>query len=206
MTPFCFPRRPPGSVLYRLALADATLILRRASPNDAAAERDFIAGLSRESRYYRFLSGGRVADEVLASLLAAPVSLVVTTAVEGEERIVANGHYVVGEAATAELAVAVADCWQGRGIGRLLVRWLVDTARRAGLRGLRGDVLSENRRMLALLRDQGFSARRNPMDALLHEASLTFATELEHVGGGSGLAPAGWLPEDWFDARETGTQ
>ncbi len=42
----------------------------------------------------------------------------------------------------------------------------------AGLHRLRGDVLSENRRMLALMREFGFSTRRNPEDNLLYEVNL----------------------------------
>ncbi|UZN50985.1 GNAT family N-acetyltransferase [Cupriavidus cauae] len=172
-----------------------TLTARAVRPEDFARQRAFVDGLSRESRYYRFLTGGLVSDEFIAQFVRSRCALVLTTREEGdgaEERIVANGEYVAGEGGVAELALVVTDRWQGRGIGRRLVQTLVQGARAQRLRALRGEVLSENRRMLAILREHGFSVRLHPGDALLHEAMLT-------------LAPARqtneWLPEDWFAMR-----
>ncbi len=79
---------------------------------------------------------------------------------------------MVTDEGIAEFAVAVADDWQGKGIGRRLILRLRDAAQAAGLHLLRGDVLSENRRMLALMREFGFSSRRNPEDNLLYQVSL----------------------------------
>lgn len=164
--------------------------LRRATLRDRAGLRAFVASLSRESRYFRYLTGGRVADETIDAMVSSGQALVVTTEVDGEERIVGNGHCVADARRIGDFAVAVADAWQGKGIGRRLIRRLVESARQAGLRVLRGDVLSENRRMLALLRDAGFSTRRNPDDSLLHEASIALD------------APrTAQLPVDWFAAR-----
>ena len=59
---------------------------------------------------------------------------------------------------------------------------------------MRGDVLSENRRMLAIMRDCGFSARRNPEDNFLHEVSLTLAET-------RASARDHRMPRDWFAAH-----
>jgi ribosomal protein S18 acetylase RimI-like enzyme len=164
--------------------------LRRATMVDRAGMRAFVASLSRESRYFRYLTGGRVADETIDAMMSSGQALVVTAEVDGQERIVANGHCVADPDRVGDFAVAVADAWQGKGIGRRLIRRLVESARRSGLRVLRGDVLSENRRMLALLRDAGFSTRRNPEDSLLHEASIALDVRQSRE-----------LPADWFSAR-----
>ena len=52
----------------------------------------------------------------------------------------------------AELAIAVADRWQGRGIGRRLLDAAGARAAGLGHRRLHAEVLAENRRALALLR------------------------------------------------------
>ncbi|WP_454733412.1 MULTISPECIES: N-acetyltransferase family protein [Cupriavidus] len=150
------------------------VVVRAVRAADAARERAFVQALSRESRYYRFLTGGRVSDEVISRFIHDEdgLALVVTAEVAGEPVIVANGNYVVTAAGVAEFAVAVADDWQGKGLGRRLIARLRDAAAGAGLRLLRGDVLSENRRMLALMREFGFSSRRNPEDVMLHEVTL----------------------------------
>lgn len=53
-----------------------------------------------------------------------------------------------------ELGLVVGDQWQGRGLGRILLREIVHAAERNGIRRLRADVLSENRRMLRLLAEE----------------------------------------------------
>jgi GNAT superfamily N-acetyltransferase len=177
----------------------ARLTLRLARGADQVGLRTFIDGLSRESRYFRFLTGGRVADEIIQGFVSHPserdVALVVTSHDEGgRETIVANAEYVVNEEGVAELAVVVADAWQGQGLGRRLIQRLQQLARNGRLRGMRGDVLSENRRMLAIMRDCGFTARRNPEDSFLHEVSLTLADARtptrEHL-----------MQRDWFAAN-----
>ena len=54
--------------------------------------------------------------------------------------------------ATAEVAFAVADDWQGRGVGTALLERLAADARAAGVTRLRAFVHAENRRSLRLLR------------------------------------------------------
>ncbi|SOY72638.1 GNAT family N-acetyltransferase [Cupriavidus taiwanensis] len=169
--------------------------LRRTRAQDGAALRAMVDALSRESRYFRFLTGGRVVDEIVAGL-AAPgdggVALVVVApGADGSQAIVASAEYVLS-GRIAEFAVVVADAWQGQGLGRRLIARLCELARAAGLHGLRGDVLSENRRMLAILQGLGFASRRNPHDSFLHEVSLVLAEP----------APSAQrLPADWFSAR-----
>jgi GNAT superfamily N-acetyltransferase len=54
--------------------------------------------------------------------------------------------------ATAEVAFAVADDWQGRGVGTALLERLTADARAAGVTRLRAFVHTENRRSLSLIR------------------------------------------------------
>lgn len=53
----------------------------------------------------------------------------------------------------AEMAVAVADVWQGRGLGRSILGELIDRAVGLGYQRLIADVLVENSAMMALLCD-----------------------------------------------------
>ena len=52
----------------------------------------------------------------------------------------------------AEVAIEVADAWQRRGVGRILVAELARRAHAAGIRRFRAVVLPENRAALALVR------------------------------------------------------
>ncbi len=58
--------------------------------------------------------------------------------------------------ATAEFAALVEDAEQGRGIGTVLLRALMQPAQDLGVENFVGDVLRENRKMLGVLRDAGF--------------------------------------------------
>lgn len=143
---------------------------------DAGAEQAFVAGLSLESRHKRFHIGLRrlssamlremvevdqhrhvafVAEELLADSGAAPAAA---------PRLVADARYVRSpqRPAEAEFAIAVADAWQGLGLGRALIARLLRHARREGVRTLVGDVLAENRRMIVLMQGLGAVARAHP--------------------------------------------
>jgi acetate---CoA ligase (ADP-forming) len=55
----------------------------------------------------------------------------------------------------AEFAALVEDAWQGRGVGSALVREVAMAAHRDGITHLTGDILSDNVRMLNLVRELG---------------------------------------------------
>ena len=55
----------------------------------------------------------------------------------------------------AEIAIAIADSWQGRGLGSALLRRLVQRAREEGITRFTADVMADNRAMLALIRKLG---------------------------------------------------
>lgn len=69
------------------------------------------------------------------------------------------------EAPELEFAVTIADAWQQAGLGRLLLGELINEARARGAGALVGEALSENLRMLELVRQLGFTVRPDPSDA-----------------------------------------
>jgi acetyltransferase len=88
-------------------------------------------------------------------------------------RIVADARYVLDDATgTGEFAIAVADEWQGLGLGSRLMQRLLAQARRAGLARLCGDVLSDNEPMLALMRRLEARLAPDPEDASLYRVCL----------------------------------
>jgi acetyltransferase len=97
----------------------------------------------------------------------------------GEEVQVAEARYVrrsdADEAHVADFALAVADRWQGLGLGRHMLAALVDSARRSGVRRLEGSVLADNEPMCALLRRTGWRLRIDPDDGRLLVAGLALA-------------------------------
>jgi GNAT superfamily N-acetyltransferase len=62
-----------------------------------------------------------------------------------------------GEPGRSELAITVADDWQGRGIGSTLSRRLFIRAREEGVKVLEATALADNRAALGLLRGLAYS-------------------------------------------------
>ncbi|HSB30217.1 MAG TPA: GNAT family N-acetyltransferase, partial [Candidatus Sulfobium mesophilum] len=56
----------------------------------------------------------------------------------------------------AELSILVADEWQGRGLGKMLMDYCIDIAKETGLMTLWMEILKSNTRMLALARKYDF--------------------------------------------------
>ena len=75
--------------------------------------------------------------------------------------------------ARAEFAITVRSDRKQRGLGSALMNKLVDFCREQGVGELWGDVLTENRAMIALAKRFGFRERRNPDEAGVTRATLT---------------------------------
>jgi acetyltransferase len=64
----------------------------------------------------------------------------------------------------AEYAIAIRSDWKGRGVGYLLMSRLIAIAAQRGVGELVGEVLRENRPMLEMCRELGFSIAPDPTD------------------------------------------
>ena len=116
------------------------------------------------------------------------VAIVARPSGDPTSAIVADARYVLrADSADAEFAVAVADEWQGAGLGRALLQRLAAHARQQGVRRLFGDVLWGNPAMLALLRGLGAQLRRNPGDSTVVRAEFVFG---ENADNAVSCAPA----------------
>lgn len=75
------------------------------------------------------------------------------------------GHAVLcAEGKTGEIAVFVHQDYRQRGLGKLLVRTLVETAHSLGLRRIWGTTNLDNVPMLRLARSQGFVSGTDPRE------------------------------------------
>jgi len=72
----------------------------------------------------------------------------------GDELIGVGRYERTNDPGLVELGLVVADAWQGRGLGRILLREIIRAAESNGIRRFRADVLSENRRMLRMLMEE----------------------------------------------------
>jgi acetyltransferase len=157
-----------------------TVTVRPIRPEDAEMEASFVRNLSDDARHFRFMSGVKeLTREMLIRFTQIDydreLALVGVVEREGKETQIAVARYVRVDPESAQVAIVVADEWQGRGIGARLLELLMEAARARGLVRLEGEVLAENTAVRALLSRLGFSFRRDPesADVLLIEKALT---------------------------------
>jgi acetyl coenzyme A synthetase (ADP forming)-like protein len=149
----------------RLILRDgSTADLRLARPADADALRDFFARLSPESRRRRFFSLALPRPELIDSLCDCSnprtcLTLLVTRTHQAGTRIIATGSYLAQDDKTAEVAFAVEDAFQGKGLGSLLLERLALLAVRQGFTRFWAVTHVDNRGMLDVFRESGFEVR-----------------------------------------------
>lgn len=175
------PSQDPSQPRWVETLRDRTQVLiRPLAPTDREAERTFIAGLSAESRRFRFLGAIQAPSERLLDRLTEVDQLhdVAFAAVVPEgagERIVGVSRYSTDPTGqTCECAVTVSDEWHGRGLGTTLMRHLIEVARARGIRTMESIDSAENVEMRDLSRFLGFHTVVDPQDArqLIHRLDL----------------------------------
>jgi acetyltransferase len=137
----------------------AALRVRPIRPQDAGREQRFFDGLSERSRYQRFMQYMKaLPPRMLARFTQLDYDRELALVALSGEEFVAVGRYAPNaDGRTAEFALAVADAWQGHGIGQALLSRLCDAARAAGYRALVGRILDANRQMLELAAHMGFA-------------------------------------------------
>jgi len=148
----------------------STLALRRARGDDLDAVAMFFAGLSVQSRHDRFLGTPHLDQAAVAQLL--PLTSTDGEALVGEclGRIVAFAAYQVaaGHPDRAEVSFAIADAFQGRGIGMRLLEQLAGLASARGVRTFDADVLVGNQRMMDVFLDSGYAVSRRLDGGVVH--------------------------------------
>ncbi|MEP6752147.1 MAG: GNAT family N-acetyltransferase [Candidatus Dormiibacterota bacterium] len=162
----------------------STLAVRPIRPDDEGDLARFFTDLSMESRVFRFFAAITNADALAKKL----VDVNYTTrhgilAVAGaERRLVGHGMYIETGPGKAELALAVADEYQGRGLGTILLGQLGEAAAAAGIEVLEAIVRPENHHMLTMLRESGFpmSVRSEPGEIHAELPTAISAEGLRH--------------------------
>jgi GNAT superfamily N-acetyltransferase len=159
-------------------LNDGSQVLMRAMrPGDRDADMDFIQRLSEHSRRMRFLGQVRcLPDEELRRLTAIDPArdMAIVAISEEDNRIVGVSRYSRTPDGNCECAVAVADDWQGVGLGSRLMHYLIERAREQGIGKMVSFDLAENARMRSLSKFLGFKTRTDPEDPsmVIHELAL----------------------------------
>jgi acetyltransferase len=169
----------PRDLVESSELSDGTRVtIRPIRPEDAIIEREFVNGLSQQSRYFRFMySLTEITPDLLSRFTQIDydreMALIAVTAENGDERQVGVArYYTLPDQTSCEFAIVVADDFHNRGIARRLMRALVDAARSRRFTSMIGVVLTENRRMMDFVKSLGFKSELSAEDSNLMEVTL----------------------------------
>jgi acetyltransferase len=150
----------PAELETEVALRDGTRVLvRPIRPEDVELEKRFFDGLSERSRFQRFMHHlPQLPPKMLARFTQLDYDRELALVAVLENEFIAVGRYAPNlDGETAEFALVVADAWQAKGLGRLLLGRLREEARKAGYKALYGNIMEANHEMLELARRLGFA-------------------------------------------------
>jgi acetyltransferase len=151
--------------------------IRPIEPGDDDRLQAFYAGLSDESRRTRFFAPTPGIGHGQSTWFCTPDHThregLVAVAGQGlGERIVGHACVEPIDERTAEIAVAVADAFQGRGIGHRLAIAATDAARADGYTRLVATMLAGNPAIQRLLHGLGLPASSRPIGAGVIQATI----------------------------------
>jgi acetate---CoA ligase (ADP-forming) len=162
-----YPAHREATVVLR---DGSTLTIRPVRVEDATELGRFFTDLSLESRVFRFFAAVVNADSSIQRMVNVDYtsSYGLVALAGAKAQVVGHAMYVETEPRKAELALAVADAYQGRGLGTILLGQLAEAAAAASLDVLEAMVLPENHRMLQMLRESGFPVQTRSEPGEVH--------------------------------------
>ena len=174
--------------MHETAAIPATVTIRPIEPGDRVALTRFYETLSTDSLSDRFHGASRGIADKAAGRFCGPdhehrEGIVAILPGDGDGAVRIVGHLCVEPSAPGEveMAVAVADDFQRRGIGRALLAGAIRWAHDHGIRRLRASMRWSNGAIISLVRSSGHAVtwstpRDGDLEAVLDvEASMPTA-------------------------------
>jgi acetyl coenzyme A synthetase (ADP forming)-like protein len=157
----------------------STVRVRPVRADDEPRLSAFLRGLSEQSRrqrYFAALGDDQLSVEAHRQARIDPMRTFGLVATVGhEDRVVGHAEYDVVSGDRAEAGFAVADDYQGQGLGTILLGQLAQVASARGIAVFEATVLPANYQMLGVFRESGFPVKIVPAPS---EIGVEFPIEL----------------------------
>ncbi|MDX2345127.1 MAG: GNAT family N-acetyltransferase [Acidimicrobiia bacterium] len=164
------PAGYPSEWELNVALRDGTTIrMRPILPEDADGLQDMMSRMSRQTVYHRFFQAkDRLEPEELEAFTNLDYRDRMALVAIRANQIIGVGRYWrdADNPEIADVAFAVVDAEQGKGIATRLVRYLTTYAVPLGIGAFRASVLADNHVMIRVFRNAGYPMRREPDEGL----------------------------------------
>ncbi|MGW3233637.1 bifunctional acetate--CoA ligase family protein/GNAT family N-acetyltransferase [Kitasatospora sp. NPDC001095] len=169
-----YPQHWEADVLLR---DGGTARIRPITPDDAGRLVEFYEQVSDQSKYFRFFAPyPRLSDKDVRRFTHHDFVNRVGLAVVVRDRFIATVRYDRIDAegrpsdtgTDAEVAFLVQDAHQGRGVASALLEHIAAVAQERGIRRFQAEVLPENRKMVKVFTDAGYTQHRSFADGVVH--------------------------------------
>lgn len=144
------------------------ILFRPIRPEDEPLMVKFHGSVSDQSiylRYFQFMKlSQRVEHERLIRICFNDYDREIALVAVERGEIIGVGRLRKAVDTEAEFGVLIIDSAQGKGLGREMLRRLIDVARKEGVTQLNADVHGQNSKMLNLVRKLGFRVSMEPGD------------------------------------------
>jgi len=165
---------------FRTTETGIELMLRPVRISDEPLLKEFFYSLSDQTIYKRFMSiRTDMPHERLQEFVVIDYSKEMTILAvkqEGPREVVLGiGQYGINEQNhTAEVALVVRDDYQNKGVGKVLLRYLTQLAKKQGLLGFTAEVFTNNQPMLHLFSEMGFEMEKQQAEAGVYKLKMRF--------------------------------
>lgn len=139
------------------------IVIRPITLDDIQREKDFVAKLSPDSRRFRFFGGLHELSDKAARQLCdidfedkmAFIAIIENNSTDNKPQEIGVSRYATDDDGACECAVAIADEWQNKGLGRILMDTLIEYARSKNKTMLYSKEMRANTHMKELSEDLG---------------------------------------------------
>ena len=141
---------------------DLSIFFRPVKQTDEPLMKEFFYSSSNQSFYQRFFTHQVAMPHSKLQHLVNPdydEEMALTALIKKEDRelIIAVGRYYLDRSTNmAEIAFIVHDDYQSNGIGTFLFQYLIEIAKKRGIRGFKAEILAENTIMLHVIHKCGY--------------------------------------------------
>ncbi len=161
-----------------VVLKDGSLVhVRRATGDDSAKLEEFLDGLSSATLASRFQGRAGRGKDHLAEVAPSPTRF--TLVAERDRRFVAEADYVQSGPGAADAGVVVADAFQRRGLGTILLAQLSQAAANSGITGFAITTPATAHYKLSFVEEMGYPVH---VDAAPGFVKVTFPTSITPEG------------------------
>ena len=148
----------------------AQVTMRPLTSADVELERNFIMGLSPQSRRFRFLDTIAAPSAQLLRQLTTldprkEAAFIALTTEHGVEREIGVARLCATDDGKAEFAVAVSDAWLRQGLGTSLTKCIIEEAKARAIHTLFSVDSADNLAMRHFATSFGFEHATNPDDS-----------------------------------------